>query len=255
MFIREKIRFNGNDVNVKIPLGTNSNLNGLQESINEYIERETGLSINPATDGECFRIKLSLSQATFNFFFNKNNLYSNTLLNAGFTNVDFEEKSISVATSFFIMQVFDSMNTENQVLLHSGFYGGFNFSNAITTYNIASTNEFANLYISQSLLNSAPTNVYDVYAKFFFFNSKLGKLTPFYNEHYESLTTEQKLYIKIKIDRTTRLYQFIDAPSIRFKELVNANYNDSLNTTLDVFDNEKPTYPVGRTFTNNGTYQ
>lgn len=259
MFIKEKIRFKGNDVKLRVSLTANDNLNGLQESINEYVERETGLSINPATDGETFRLRNSLGSKTFVFQFYNGSTYSSELLNAGFTTDDFETRSLSIQSSFFIMQVYDSVNTENQTLLHSGFLNGYNFTNSSSVYQITSEKEFDNIYIEQNFIDSQSGNTFYVYAKFFFFNAKLGKLHSFYNHENESLTTEHKLYYPIEINKSLKQYKFYKFPvsptTIFCKELVNADYNERLNTTLDTFGNEKPTYPTGTIFTNSGTYE
>lgn len=254
MLIKEKILFSGKDIKIKLPLSTNTNLSGLQQSISEYIERETGLSINPATDGETFRLLLNNLTQTYTFKFHNGTSYSNTLLNAGFTTEDIEFGTEFIKSSFYIMQVFDSINGDNQTLLHSSFYNGYNITGSTSTYTINSTLEFPNLYIEEDFLNSTSASTITVYSKFYFFNAKLGKLHSFLNESSELLTTEDKMYFPLKINKNTRRYSFNNGISVSCKEMINVNYNQQINDSLDIFSREKPTYPTGNTFTNTGIY-
>jgi hypothetical protein len=253
--IKEKVRFTGRDVNVKLTFSSNNNINGLQESIDDFIEAETGLSINPVIDGETFRTKTEDTNTfTFNFYGDSGNpIFDNDLTLDGFTASEISESNDVVRGSFYLMQIFDSFNKENQTLLHSGFLNGSKITGSTTTYVIDENDEFSCLYIPENFITSVTSSTVTLYARFFFFNAKTNFLQVFYNQNNESLTTEEKLYYEVVLDPTTRSYNF-ETTNIVLKQSINNTYNTLLNNRLPKFRLEKPNYPTGEFFSNDGTY-
>lgn len=128
MLTEYKTRFLGRDLNFTIELSSNSNLGGLSESLDDFIADETGLSINPADDGEKLKyIVTSAITYTFNFFNNTGMTYGPSLINAGFTQLELTSLTASLKKSFYLFQVYNSTDTNSQILLHSGYYNGFTF--------------------------------------------------------------------------------------------------------------------------------
>lgn len=255
--IKEKHRSVGKDLNIKIPLGSNINLNGLQQSINDYVERETGLSINPVIDGETFRFTRNIGQ-NFRFEFYDGifaNTYTPSLLSAGFTQDEIDSQKDVLTKSFFILQIYDSINGDNQTLLHNSYYNGTSFTSVSSIYNIPVSEEFSNIYIPEWFLNETDDNEIVMYGTFLFFNAKFGKLEVFFNKDNESSTSDDKLYNTITLNKSNRNYSIqSNSTTITLKELANPDYVNKLNESLNTFDNEIPQYPTGDQFNNDGTY-
>jgi hypothetical protein len=254
--IREKNKPIGRDVNIKIPLGSMYDLNGLQQSINDYVVRETAESINPVTDGETFKFVLnSGSNEPFNFKFKDGINYSTLFTFAGFTQAEIDNKDDVFTNSFFIMQIVDSINSENQILLHNSYYNGYSFDTNNAEFSLGKSNEFMNLYIPEWFLNENPENRIDVFATFYFYNAKTGKLQVFYNENNESDTTEEKMYYEIQLYPNFDFKKWGNfVTSMDMKELDNSAYVNKVNESLDSFNNEAPVFPEGEQFNNDGTY-
>lgn len=254
--IQEKYRSIGRDINIKIPLGANANLNGLQQSIDEYIERETGLSINEVEDGETFRYKANRGR-TFEFDFFNGSTYGTSLLNAGFTSDEIDNLEDVVTNSFYIMQVYDSTVRENQTLLHNSYLNGTTFESASSVYDLEVEDEFMNLYIPEWFINSDDSSVLTIYFTFLFFNAKTGKLQVFYNELNETDTTEDKMYFEGLIFKNSSTYGISVggnlAPVLQ-KELPNADYVERINESLSSFENQLPRFPDGNFFEQDGDY-
>lgn len=255
--IKEKVRFRGNDIQLKLNLTSNSNLNGLQESINDFIENETGLSINPVNDIDTFRY-ISLLTTNYDFQFFSGGSYSTSYEFAGFTTGETATREEVISRSFFLMQVYDVPQTENQVLLHSGYFNGFSFlSNELegnptnAEYLLTSDTEFTNLYISNKFIESLSGITTTLYARMYFYNAKTGKLQLFYNEDNDPPETDEDIYVEILLNPNTKKYGLTNSV---FKEFNNQDYINKINDTLDSFDNQKPTFPTGNTFLNTGKY-
>ena len=252
--IKEKHRSVGKDLNIKIPLGANANLNGLQQSINDYIERETGLSINPVIDGETFRFIRNIDQ-NFRFEFFDGSIYTPSLITAGFTQDEIDSQEDVVTNSFYILQIYDSINSDNQILLHNSYYNGTSFTSASSIYNIPVSEEFSNIYIPEWFINETNDNEIVMYGTFLFFNAKTGKLEVFFNKDNQFETSDDKLYNTITLNKSNRNYSIqSNSATIMLRELINSDYVDKLNESLNTFNNEIPQFPSGDKFNDDGSY-
>lgn len=251
--IREKLKFIPQKTqNFQINLSANENFNGLQQSINDVIEEKTGLSINSADDGETFQY-LPTSQYTLNTYFFSGGTYANNYMQAGFTTNNVIKKTEEISRSFFIMQVYDTPFIENQILLHSGYFNGFNFidiSSGSTTYIIDEDNEFTNFYIPNWFVDALSGNT-TLYGKLSFYNAKTNQLSPFFTS---SATTYSEEILYFEIDFFPNTYTYSVSSPITMYEINNDDYKEVINDTLDSFVNQKPTYPVGTAFINTGKY-
>jgi hypothetical protein len=249
--IKETTRFTGRDIKLKIPLGSTNNLNGLQQSINDYIERETGLSINPVTDGETFKY-LAENEKDFDFEFKSGASYSSLYTFAGFTQSQVDNKDDVLLNSFFIMQIYDSIESENQILLHNSYYNGYDFTDR-AEFTLPTTDEFMNLYIPEWFITENTGSTITIYAKFLFYNAKTGKLEIFFNKDKSAITTEDKMYHTLTIITLDKEYLY-PVGTVNSRELDNAAYTEKVNESLDSFDKEAPVFPEGEQFNNDGTY-
>ena len=160
-----------------------------------------------------------------------------------------------------MMQVYDSVSPENQILLHTGYFNGFTFmvdNPDSTTYYffLEEDYEFTYLYIPQWFIETLSGQTTTLYGKTSFYNAKTGELQLFSRStqgigNYEQPTTDADMYFRIPLDPTGFTYNLSLIYSF---ELQNADYIEKINKTLDSFDNLRPTYPTGDTFLNTGEY-
>lgn len=257
-YIKTVAKRTGGDLTFTVPLSVDEQLNGLQQPIDEYITRETGLSINPVEDKDTFRYKPD-SPYVFDALFYSGGTYDNSYEYAGFTAQEIALKNVVILRSFYIMQVYDSVETSNQTLLHNGYYNGFNFifNGTDSQYLITEEDEFSDLYIPNWYIESLSGATTTLYGKISFYNAKTGKLQLFSQAYsgatdYVVPTGDTDMYFELQLDPTTLEYNI--AQPIISHELTNADYIDKINNTLDSFDNQTPTYPTGNTFLNTGQY-
>jgi hypothetical protein len=256
--LKEKILFKPNQSqNIQIFIAENTSFNGLQEDIDDFVAVETGLSINDVEDKETFRY-LPESANTLNIFFFSGGTYDDTYEYAGFTSGETTLRDEVILRSFYLMQVYDLVIPEKQTLLHTGYFNGFNFiniNNTGTTYTYDSDTEFSNLYIPQWFIETLSGQTTTLYGKISFFNAKTGSLQLFSitpSASYVEPNTDADLYLEINLNPTGFTYS-ASTTTYGF-ELQNIDYVEKINNTLDVFDNEKPTYPTGNTFLNTPEY-
>ena len=251
MLEENKVRFVGRDLNFTIGLSTNANLGGLSQDIDSFIETETGLSINPAPDGEKLKY-LPTVPLTYTFYFYNTNTssYATSLLNAGFTYNELVTVSTNLRKSFYLFQVYTSTATETQVLLHNGYYNGFTFYSGNTSYNILPSAEVSGYYLTDDQLSLIVNNT--VYLKLGFYNAKTGKFQLFYNDAKAAGTTEDKLYFDVTVDIDNMTYS-TTSPLVA-REFANATYINKLNENVPSFSYQSPVYPSGGTALSGNTY-
>lgn len=241
-------RLTGLDQNITINISSKSDSNGLSDGLNNFIEKETGLSINPAEDREIVKYQ-SVSNIAyyFNFYNTGTTLYNTTLLNAGFINNDLNSDAIT--KSYYVLQVYDSPKSEFQKLLHTGYYSGYLFSSGFSTiYNLTSDREINSFFLNELDLDELTGNT--VYVKFLFFNAKKGKQQLFKNTGSDP--TEKIFYYNATIDRINKTFDM--GVTINAIEFINYEYVNKINENVNVIPEEKPVYPTGGTALNENTY-
>lgn len=253
---RITLKLQNNDQNINIPINGINNLLGYDDAITSLVSDETDTSINDSVDGEVRRILPSFSR-TFNFQFWNGSTYVSQVAPLEFSSSEFSGQT--ARSSFYIIQVFDSAKEEIQNKKHTGYYNGYDFAktNLVSSYSYNENIEFSNLYLPQSFLDSKTGNTIVAYIKFLFYSAKSGKFYLFYNNNDPSLTTQDKLYYQISIDKSTFKYTLnpsYGASTITPRELRNTTYTNFINQTVSSFPVAKPTYPNGNTFTNDGNY-
>jgi len=250
-YIKSTVRRTGADLTFTIPFSVDEHPNGLQQPIDNFIEEQTGLSINPAEDGDTYRSKPLVSYITDMLFYSGGS-YVNDYEAAGFTTNEISLKNEVILRSFYIMQVYDSVKTSNQTLLHNGYYNGFNFifNGNDSLYTITEEDEFSDLYIPNWFIESLSGVTTTLYGKISFYNAKTGKLQ-FFSQKVNP-TGDTNMYFEIQLNPNLLTYT-VSSPIVSY-ELTNSEYINKINNTLDSFTNQKPTYPIGNTFLNTGKY-
>lgn len=241
------VRQIGLDQNIIINISNNTDLGGLSDKLNSFIEEETGLSINPSDDGD-ITVYIPIVNITYSFLFYNTGttLYGATLENAGFTLSDVSTNFIS--KSYYIFQVYDSIKSESQKLLHTGFFCGYLFPTGFTSsYMFTPSREVSNFYLKNIDLSNYSGNT--VYLKVSFFNAKKGKQQLFYNSTKIGDLTENIFYFDVTLNRTNNTYSV--GGSLIAREFINFNYINQINKNIDVIPQEKPVYPSGNTLVSN----
>lgn len=237
------------DINIKVALSPDNSLSGLQNDIEDFVEIETGLSINSADDGETFRY-LPTGQTTFNFEFYSGGTFQSSLLYAGFESSDIGYTA-PILSSFYLLTLYDNTKRTSQKKLNNGFLNGFRFitSSADTTYNISSNDEFSNLYISNDFINTL-TGETILYFTLSFFNGKTGQVQLFYNDDLSGISTEERNYFALTLNPTGKTYEF-SGSTINAKEITNSGFTQTYNEGINKFQNQKPLFPSGNAISGN----
>jgi len=253
--IKETLKFNNLDLNLKFSLGSNVGLTGYQQEIdNSTIDTEDEL-INPVNDTEVRRFKNSV-QNNLSFYFVVNNTNNSLFRNAGFTQDEIDFNRDTIRNSFFILDFYDTYDTNTQTKIFTTYLtkilGNGNTANYVLDITNHS-NQFSYWYIPQSYINLHTTG----YVKFSFFNAKYGVIQLFYNLDNQALKTPEKLYFKAALNLTTMTWSLTLAypPNINAVELYGSSYASKINNALSDFNNMKQNYPTGNAFdSTNGTY-
>jgi len=244
----------------------------------DYSEDNTDLltsskeeNVNPFDDGEKKMFRPIEGDYTFTFNFLDNNYWNRYTFTKFDLTEDILNLSESFINSFYVVQVYDTFNSKNQILLSTGYYNVFNFAkianqtnNNISTHIINSSSEALQIYLPLDYINSFTGNTFDIYIRYFFYNAKSGAFIPFYNKGATNLPSpttptilvnnETDIYLKVNVNKSTRKYD-LSAMSLYFNQFNNPEYNNLINSTVESIPLEKPTYPSGTSFTSNGNYE
>ena len=238
------------DINIKIGISNENSLSGLQNDIETFVTRETGLSINAADDGETFRY-LPTGNTTMTFEFYSGATYYTDLYAAGFESSDIGFTA-PILSSFYLLTLFDTRSRTSQQKLHDGFFNGFDFvaESATTIYNITPTTEFSNLYITNDFVNTLTGNT-TLYFTLSFFNGKTGEVQLFFNSDKNATgdTTQNVNYFDLVLNPTGKTYTW--SSSINAKEITNTGFTETYNETIDKFENQKSLFPAGNAVSGN----
>lgn len=259
--IREVIKSNNLDVNIKFTLDSGVGLLGYQQEIDNFTT-STGIElINPVVDTEVrkFRYKPSISAINLKFYFGTTQVFD--FENAGFAADEIQTNNVKLLNSFFILNFYDTYNTNTQTRIFTNYLtkilGGVSKKPNYRIYS-DTINQFYNWYIPQSYINLQTGSTVIGYTNFSFYNAKYGRVTLFYNKDNENLLTPEKMYFKTELDLVNKTWRFLELTSVDAKAYqVNSTsaYVTRVNNTVDNFDNMKQVYPSGSTFqTATGTY-
>ena len=248
--IKEKIKYNGQDMNLKVSFGSHDSFTGFQQEIDNETQFVTIESINSAIDEEKRKFKLIpeniIKIFTFNFY--DGSIYSSNFINAGFTTDELASKTLNVRNSFWIFDYYNSFDSNNQKKI---------FTTYLTTiggmpqYNVSnSSNQLYYWYVPLSYINSISASTIIGYTKISFFNAKTGDVQLFYNQANESMSTGQKMFFEteLNLNNMTWTFKTSNQPNIIGKELVNSKYVERVNDTFNKFNNKKQILPSGNTY-------
>ncbi len=246
----EKFEFKRNLISsstINIHLVKTMGLTGISDDTNDFVESTKINLVNPTTDSEYIR---------FIYFGSKLDIvpnyrgidqtYSNSLHNALFNTIEIKNRADVITNSYFIIELYDSNDINNQTLLASNKMDIYTRSGY--TYNMTdNTNsnlmvklpyifpnkfflEFSNIYIPNNYIEQLK-NV--VYLKFRFFNAKLGGVTDFYLGNSTVEPNETDFYLKLNLDLNNYNYRygFDNNNIIIINSILNIYENKNVNLT------------------------
>jgi len=254
MLKKEKIRFTGNDINIKINIGGNNAFYGYNQSIENFVRDQSQQSINEPTDVEVVRFALDeINQNTklfFEFYDGEEETHAPSFENAGFTKEEIISYSEQLRNSFFSIDLYDGFELYSSEKVVSKYYTKFNIvEEDQTKLDIYNVNQLKHLLIPKSFLDEFFEDTITLYVRFFFYNAKFGFLTPFYNAEYHDgsdYTTSSpiRMYFKITLNKNTKKWRFEETNEIIAKELIgNENYRERIDESLDSVDVKRQNYP------------
>lgn len=251
MLNKEKyiVKLNNNtDTNLVFRLTSGSNYDvDSKENINNLLLNKQSENINQPNDIEKLRYR-PLTTSYINYLFFNGSDYGNDFTYAGFTTNEIVNGEDVFTESFYVIQVYDNFDSEQQTLLHTSFVHNNDFIIPKITNSIE--NEFSSIYISRDILNQY-NDTFILYFRYYFYNAKFGKMLPF---HYTSdviVTTEDQIYYPVSFNKINRTYQMID---IDVKQFQNSDYLDKINEKIESIPLITPNYPDKTIFNIDGTY-
>jgi hypothetical protein len=262
--IKKTIKFNNLDVNIKLPLGTDIGITGYQQEIDNITVNTENELINPVVDSEVRRFKYdpTIQPCLINFYYHSSNVDKCLFISAGFTQEEIDTLNVNLLNSFFILDYYDSYDTNTQSKIFTTYLTKVLSGNYKTpSYPIKPANQLYYLYVPQWYIDIilAEGNVAAVgYIKFSFYIAKYGGVNLFYNHDNIALTTPEKMYFKTILNLTNMTWRIYTTsfPNINAYELYNASaYTKKVNDTISNFNNKKQNPPIGNTFqSDTGTY-
>lgn len=212
---------------------------------------EEALATDDFNDIEISKYVLT-SNISINFnFFNGSN-YSTDFTSAGFTTDEINVSNKKYRYSYFLIQIYDTFDSKNQRLLHTGYIPIYLFPDRTKSIFLIDVNtkyyEFNNIYLSNDFQLS-DNNI--LYLKFSFFNAKVGRLFPFYN-HQILTNTDEKLYYKITANNINKSYSFNNS-TITPYQFLNEEFINRVNER-NKKENKSPIFTQGDLFNINGDY-
>lgn len=260
MLISQKIKRNISETtSIKLPIVGQSRMSGDQQEIDRFIDDQTNLSINAVDDGEKFLYKQRLGTAYRFAFYNAfTQDYNISLVEEGFSQDQISGGSEAIQNSFFIAQYYDSFDLDNQTLLHSSYFNGYRFyrEGESTDYGIdvIEQTEFANIYLSENFINQQVDDEFDIYVRYYFFNSKTGDVIPFLAEENETLKTSERLFYTVTVNKAQRNFEVNAATPVVAKEIISVSYKQKISDDVEKLPRERQNPPAGQAFTPDGNY-
>lgn len=268
--IKEKVRFENNDIKIKFTLSSKNGFTGYQQEIDKLTQFNTFDVVNPIVDGEKTRIKYfstSRGLISFHFFREFDSSFFPSFASSIFTGDEIIRRKPVTQNSFFIMDLYDSFNTYSKNKIFSSYLTKIILGNPSDTQGTEQlfsnyrlfdpTTQFNKVAIPNWFINKPTTNEVTIYAKFSFYNAKTGGLIPFINFDNRNLNTPERDFVKMIINKSGKTWRF-DSPSAfsedrtlilrEVRKLNNQQYVEKLNNTVDSVDDVSINFPAGNTF-------
>jgi hypothetical protein len=244
--LKYKFVYNNTEKNIQLPLISDFDF----IKSNNFISEENLVDDN-FIDLEITKYSLS-SNVEFIFRFFNGSIYNNSFISAGFTTDEIEFSVKSYTYSYFLIQIYDTFDSKNQTLIHTGYIPIYLFTDKTqSVFNIQPNikyYEFNNIYIPNTF-NIINNQI--LYTKFSFFNAKTGRLQLFFNQSFND-NTEEKIYYKITVNKNNKTYSFNNS-NIISSQFLNEEFINKINERNKT-ENKSPLFTQGDLFDINGDY-
>lgn len=282
---KHKFLNNGKNKNLKIQLSIDTDNTGSEDEIKSYLDLKNINQYNPKIDQEVVRLKSVIDSAYYslNWYFDFSAYESDKLGPVPTVDEIFELRAQikkNIRNSFIMYTLFDSTNSNDQNLLHTGYYTTNNNIDIFDLYDtvyLDTNNDVIQIRIpldnKEGTAWYIPTNNFTgitdnsfIYGRFSFFDIDSGDYIFF--EKNGNKTQESNMYVEFIVsdpnNKTFDSNEFNEEPSI-FENFGdnklslysiddNDEYTDNLVRNQSTFANQKPTYPTGDTFQETGEY-
>lgn len=259
--IKERIKFENQDINLKINLGVGNNISGYQQEIDKLTENTKVELTNPIVDNEVRRFQYGGSETIYLFFYFTANgtTYNNSFGSTGakFSATQISEHSDKIRNSFYMMDFYDSFDdyTQNRIFtIHQTqiLDGETSGSTPIPKYKITNDNQFYSWYVPKTFIDqniATGATTVTAYVKFSFYMARYGKVRLFYNYTNRSLKTPERMYFKVKLNLVNMTWEF-DASGNKkaYQVPLSDLYYKKVNDAVENFDNKQQDYPEGNAF-------
>lgn len=246
---RERLKYNGQDLKLKITLSDKTKMSGYQQEINNISNEIANQNINAVTDTEKRKYSLNdLSPLIMTFYFTTGSSTSYT--SATFTQYEISAQTNNFKNSFYILDFFNDYDPNKQTKIFSTYLTKLESG---TTYNISSiyAKQFYYWYVPQWYINeNSGSTLATGYTRFSFFNAKTGELCQFMNEdiHTSALSASTKLmYFETEIDFENKTWDFAGGTNFYGRKLDNTYYSNRINDAVNKLDNKLQVFPTGDT--------
>ena len=264
--IKEKIKFNNQDVNLTFGLSGVNQISGYQQEIDGLTEDAKDELINPIVDNEVRRFIFEPNDiAILGFYFDSDSPHVDFEY-AGFTSTEIEDADTNMLNSFFIMDFYDSFDpytqtkistTYNTQILEGNTSGGVQIPGYVN--NNDKLTQFYYLNVPKTFIDAQTGHTATGYTKFSFYNAKYGLVHLFYNIAVSNagVTTPEKMYFKTTLnlyDMTWNITTGLFASVAIYEMPRTGAYVEKVNDAVDNFSNEQQQYPNGSVFNDDGKY-
>lgn len=263
MQIKKKILKTNSSKFIRIGLNSSNDLLGFDNMINsvdidKYIEKPK--------NGEIVRygynnVEGELSQTlslNFNFSCVGEEGTSN-LVCAGFTEEEILLKSTPILNSFFILDVYDSLEPHNRRKILSNYLTKVTSTKELylsqdnkmpnTTYALHSKNQLYYLNIPKHFISdNNEENHIKLYGEFSFYSGKTGKIHRFVKS--PNSTTKENHVVEISLNVADKTWRFNDYQnSLNLYSIsLDSIYSTKVNNTIKNKEVKSQVYPIGDTF-------
>ena len=252
---KEKILVSEEDINLQINLNAGFKINNQKEIVDNYARKKSEELINPLIDREIknFKYKIltenGLIQNTrfeMNFFAPLKGGLDGNFINAGYTQKEINEYSISLRNSFFILEFYDGFEFNSRTKILTQYFTKLN--EIIKNWNhtfIEDVNQLKILGIPRFFIKNKQKET--LYLRILFYNAKTGGIVPFSNNSYDGDNEEEKQFFKIQLDIKNETWSLYDN-SIEGVEIVSQSLKDRLGRTNETLRMKSQSHPDGSRF-------
>jgi len=122
--LKQKVKLNNRDVNIRISLGSSNNLGGYQQEINNLTSFNSLDIVNPVEDEEVRRFEYmfnNLNDIRFAFHVPESNTFEPSLTQSGFLESDINNGNRAIQNSFYLVDFYDTFNKFSQTKIFSNY--------------------------------------------------------------------------------------------------------------------------------------